>query len=668
MRTPTFLARLCCLLLAMSASLAALAADHHTSDDSSSSPYFFVENADPAADALPLKATRVDARVLGNIAEVTVTQEYRNQGKTPLEARYVFPASTRAAVHGMTVHLGERVIQAQIREKQKAKAEYQQARQDGKTAALLEQERENVFQMNVANILPGDVVQVELRYSELLVPTDGKFQFVFPTVVGPRYNGRGESGSGKQPWIESPYQPEGQPSATTFALQVELLAPVQIGEIASPSHRLTIQRDGQRATVRIAADDATANNRDFILDYQLGGEAVQSGLLLSRGEQENFFLAMVAPPRAPEARLIVPRDYVFVVDVSGSMNGFPLDTTKTLLRDLIGRLRPSDTFNLLLFAGDNRKLAERSLAATPENIRLAIELLDSQVGAGGTELMPALREALAMPTDPERSRSFVVVTDGYVTIESSAYQLVRENLSKANLFAFGIGSAVNRSLIEGLARAGQGEPFVVTDAVVTDAVEASRAAQRFRRMIDSPLLKGIQARFEGLEVYDVEPAQLPDLFANRPLVLFGKWKGEPRGELRLDAHAADGPFQVRLPISAGNFTDNGGALAHLWARQRLASLMDQEALDGGFEFSSQILDLGLRYQLLTPYTSFIAVDQQVRNPDPQASKTVDQPLPLPQGVSNNAIGSTVPGTPEPGVWAMLLLAALGAWYWRRKPA
>lgn len=662
MRTPTFLARLYCLLLAMSASLAALAAD-----DSSSSPYFFVENADPAVDALPLKATRVDARVLGNIAEVTVTQEYRNQGKTPLEARYVFPASTRAAVHGMTVHLGDRVIQAQIREKQKAKAEYQQAKQAGKTAALLEQERENVFQMNVANILPGDVVQVELRYSELLVPTDGHFQFVFPTVVGPRYNGRGESGSGKQPWIESPYLPAGQPSATTFALQVELLAPVQIGEIASPSHRLILQRDsqrdGQRATARIAADDATASNRDFILDYQLGGDAVQSGLLLSRGKQENFFLAMVAPPRAPDARLIVPRDYVFVVDVSGSMNGFPLDTTKTLLRDLIGRLRPSDTFNLLLFAGDNRKLAECSLAATAENIRLAIDLLDSQVGTGGTELMPALREALAMPTDPERSRSFVVVTDGYVTIESSAYQLVRENLSKANLFAFGIGSAVNRSLIEGLARAGQGEPFVVTDDE-----QASKAAQRFRKMIDSPLLKGIHARFEGLDVYDVEPLQLPDLFANRPLVLFGKWKGEPRGELRLDAHAADGPFQVRLPINADNLTDNGNALAHLWARQRLASLMDQEALDGGFEFSSQILDLGLKYQLLTPYTSFIAVDQQVRNPDPLASKTVDQPLPLPQGVSNNAIGSTVPGTPEPGVWAMLLLAALGGWWWRRKAA
>lgn len=663
MRTPTFLARLCWLLMAMSASLAALAADNSSSSDSSSSPYFFVENADPAVDALPLKATRVDARVLGNIAEVTVTQEYRNQGKTPLEARYVFPASTRAAVHGMTVHLGDRVIQAQIREKQKAKAEYQQARQDGKTAALLEQERENVFQMNVANILPGDVVQVELRYSELLVPTDGHFQFVFPTVVGPRYNGRDESGSGQQQWIESPYLPTGQPSATKFALQVELLAPVQIGEITSPSHRLVIQRDGQRATARVAADDDTASNRDFILDYQLGGEAVQSGLLLSRGVQENFFLAMVAPPRAPDARLIVPRDYVFVVDVSGSMNGFPLDTTKTLLRDLIGRLRPSDTFNLLLFAGDNRKLADRSLAATPENTRLAIDLLDSQVGAGGTELIPALREALAMPTDPERSRSFVVVTDGYVTIESSAYKLVRENLSKANLFAFGIGSAVNRSLIEGLARAGQGEPFVVTDDEA-----AGQAAQRFRRMIDSPLLKGIHARFEGLDVYDVEPLQLPDLFANRPLVLFGKWKGEPRGELRLDAHAAEGPFQVRLPISAGNRTDNNGALAHLWARQRLATLMDQEALDGGFEFSSQILDLGLKYQLLTPYTSFIAVDQQVRNPDPQANRTVDQPLPMPQGVSNSAIGSTVPGTPEPGVWAMLLLAALSGWFWRRKAA
>lgn len=663
MRTRTFLARLCCLLLAMSTSLAALAADDSPQNDSTASPYFFVESADASVDALPLKATHVDAHVLGNIAEVTVTQEYRNQGKTPLEARYVFPASTRAAVHGMTVHLGERVIEAQIREKQKAKAEYQQAKSEGKTAALLEQERENVFQMNVANILPGDVVKVELRYSELLVPSDGRFQFVFPTVVGPRYNGKGASGSGKQPWISAPYLAEGQASSTQFVLQVELLAPVRIGEISSASHKVDIHRDGQRAVIRLASDQSPGNNRDFILDYRLGGDAVQSGLLLSRGEKENFFLAMVTPPRAPDAKLIVPRDYVFIVDVSGSMNGFPLDTTKALLRDLIGRLRPSDTFNLLLFSGDNRKLAETSLAATPANIRRATDMLDGEQGAGGTELMPALREALAMPTDPERSRSFVVITDGFVTVESSAYQLVRENLSKANLFAFGIGTSVNRSLIEGLARAGQGEPFIVTDQR-----SAGEQAERLRRMIDSPLLQGIHARFDGLDVYDVQPQQLPDLFANRPLVLFGKWKGEPRGELRIDAHGADGQFQTRLPISSDNLTDNSDALAHLWARQRVASLMDQEALDGGFEFSSQILDLGLKYQLLTPYTSFIAVDQQVRNSDPQASKTVDQPLPLPEGVSNSAIGSTVPGTPEPGVWAMLLLAALGACWWRRKAA
>lgn len=663
MRTRPLLARLCCMLLAMGASLTAFSDDDSSSNLNNASPYFFVESADASVDALPLKATRVDARVLGNIAEVRVTQEYRNQGATPLEARYVFPASTRAAVHGMTVRLGERVIQAQIREKQKAQAEYQQAKSAGKTAALLEQERENVFQMQVANILPGDVVQVELRYSELLVPTDGRYQFVFPTVVGPRYNGKGTSGSGNQPWISTPYLQQGQASATQFALQMELLAPVQIGEIASPSHHIDIQRDGQRATLHLAADEAAGNNRDFILDYRLGGDQVQSGLLLSRGAQENFFLAMVTPPRTPDARLIVPRDYVFIVDVSGSMNGFPLDTTKALLRDLIGRLRPSDTFNLLLFSGDNRKLADTSLAATPANLRRATDMLNGEQGAGGTELMPALREALAMPTDPERSRSFVVITDGFVSVESSAYQLVRENLGKANLFAFGIGTSVNRSLIEGLARAGQGEPFIVTDQH-----SAGEQAERLRRMIDSPLLQGLRASFEGLEVYDVEPQQLPDLFANRPLVLFGKWKGEPRGELRIDAHAADGPFQARLPISATSLGENADALAHLWARKRLASLMDQEALDGGFEFSSQILDLGLKYQLLTPYTSFIAVDQQVRNPDPQVSQSVDQPLPLPQGVNTSAIGSTVPGTPEPGVWAMLLLAGLGAWWWRRKAA
>ncbi|MES2821198.1 MAG: VIT domain-containing protein [Pseudomonadota bacterium] len=628
--------------------------------DQTESPYFAVDSSDPGTDRLPLKATRVEARILGVLADVVVTQHYRNEGTQPIEARYVFPASTRAAVYGLQVRIGERLLSARIREKQQAKREYEQAKGAGKTAALLEQQRENVFQMNVANILPGDEVAVELRYTELLLPTDGVYRFVYPTVVGPRYNGAPATGSGTtEPWISTPYTAVGEAGGPAFDLQVHLATPTPVQKVRSPSHELAVEGDGRQTQVRLQADDKRQDDRDFILDYQLAGPGIQSGLLLSKGTEENFFLALVAPPEAVPSTLIVPREYVFVVDISGSMHGFPLDTAKGLLKQLLGRLRPGDRFNVLLFSGSSSLLAKDAQPATPANIQQALGMLDTEMGMGGTELLPALREALASPGDQERARSIVVITDGYVTVERDAFALVRENLGKANLFAFGIGSSVNRQLIEGLARAGQGEPFIVLDEA-----SASEEAERFRKMIDSPVLTRITARFEGLEVYDVEPLALPDLFAQRPVVLFGKWRGEAKGRLLLEGRAAGAPYRAEVPIEAAQARPENQALAYLWARHRVASLTDQETLEGDFAHSQAILDLGLKYHLLTAYTSFVAVDEVVRNP--QGLTAVDQPVPLPQGVSPMAIGTAVPGTPEPSTWAMLLIAGLGMLWLRHR--
>ncbi|WP_347810162.1 VIT and VWA domain-containing protein [Pseudomonas sp. CAU 1711] len=647
------------MLLLGGASFAAAQQEH------SESPYFAVEGGDPAVDHLPLKSTEVQVRILGVMADVRVLQRYRNEGERALEARYVFPGSTRAAVYGMTVRLGERELRAQIREKQKAQEEYRQAKSAGKTAALLEQRRESVFQMNVANILPGDEVDVELRYTELLLPEQGVYRFVYPAVVGPRYNGNaGSESHHAEPWISMPYLAEGVAPATGFSLDVELLAPTRLQGVASPSHPLlreSLAHNRQR--IRLGDDGRPADNRDFVLDYRLSGDGFESGVLLSEGEQENFFLALVAPPRQAPRELIVPREYIFVVDISGSMHGFPLDTAKVLLRRLIGGLRPADSFNVMLFAGSNSMLAAQSQPATAANIEAALALLDTQMGSGGTELLPALRQALAMPVDAERSRSFVVVTDGFVTVEREAFRLVRENLDKANLFAFGIGSSVNRQLIEGLARAGQGEPFVVLDAAMAEDV-----AERLRRMIDAPLLASPQLSFDGLDVYDLEPALLPDLFAERPLAVFGKWRGPARGVLRVEGHGSQGLYRAEVPILAAEVQRGSQALTHLWARQRVASLVDQETLEGGYQHSQAILDLGLKYGLLTPYTSFVAVDERVRNPQPAQAVKVQQAVPLPQGVSNQAIGTLVPSTPEPAAWAMLLIALLGMFWWTRRHA
>ncbi|WP_295537006.1 VIT and VWA domain-containing protein [uncultured Pseudacidovorax sp.] len=607
------------------------------------SPYFVVQSDTPGTDRLPLKRTDVDVRIAGVIADVRVTQTYRNEGERTLEARYVFPGSTRAAVGGMNVRIADRLITAQIREKQQARLEYQEAKQAGQTAALLEAERPNVFQMNVANIRPGDEVRVELRYSELLVPQSGRYQFVYPTVVGPRYVGAGGGGGA---WSAQPTLPAGTASGTAFSLQVQLDAPLPLADIRSPSHALAI-RPGQgdrQAMLTLRDDGRPPANRDFVLDYGLAGERIQSGLMLYPGsgpDAENFFLAMVEPPRAVAAERIVPRDYLFVVDISGSMHGFPLDTARTLLTRLIGGLRPSDTFNVMLFAGSNRMLSPQSVPATRPNIERALKTLTNIEGGGSTELIPALRRAYAQPKPEGVSRSIVVVTDGYVTVEREAFALVREHLDQANLFAFGIGSSVNRHLIEGLARAGRGEPFVITDAV-----QAPEQAARFRRMVESPVLTGLKARFEGLEVYDVQPARLPDVLGERPVVLFGKWRGTPQGRLVMEGHSAEGPWRQVLPVTPDSLAPQAGALRALWARDRIAALDDQESLEGGGDQREAITALGLKYSLLTTYTSFIAVDQVVRAAA-DAGTTVDQPQPLPEGVSELALGVPVPATPEP---------------------
>lgn len=603
------------------------------------SPYFFVKSDSPAVDQLPLKSTQVDVRVSGVIADVTVVQTYKNEGQHAIEAKYVFPGSTRAAVHGMNVRLADRLITA---------------KKEGKTAALLEQHLPNVFQMNVANILPGDDVRVELRYTELLVPTDGNYQFVFPTVVGPRYNSP-QSSQANATWVAQPYLPKGQqtPSsadAPAFDIHVTLNTPIAVKEVRSSSHDISrFNEQGGATVIALKPGAEPTNNRDFILDYRLAGDAIESGVLLYKGQDENFFLAMVEPPKAPPATAISPRDYIFVVDISGSMHGFPLDTAKTLLRELIGGLRPSDTFNVLLFSGSNRFLNAHSVPASRANIEQSIRTIDQMGGGGSTELIPALKRAYAEPKAADVSRSVVVVTDGYVTVEREAFELVRNNLSKANVFSFGIGSSVNRHLMEGLARAGMGEPFIITKPA-----EAAAEAARFRKMIDAPVLTNVKLRFDGLDVYDVEPRNLPDLLAQRPVIVFGKWRGEAKGKLVLEGNAANGPLQLSMDINASRSTDTA-ALRHLWARHRIASLSDQESLEGGDAYAKAITNLGLQYSLLTQYTSFLAVDQVVRNTAPADSTSVNQPSPLPQGVENTALGAEVPSTPEPATWGAMLV-------------
>jgi Ca-activated chloride channel family protein len=691
--------------------------------DKSLSPYFFVKSDNPEVDQLPLLFTSADVDIAGVIADVTVTQIYKNEGTRALEAIYVFPASTRAAVYGMTMTVGDRTIFAQIREREKARQEYEQAKQEGKTASLLEQQRPNVFQMNVANILPGDLIKVELKYTELLVPTDGVYEFVYPTVVGPRYSNQNTAtASDTDTWVANPYHQEGEKPSYLFDISTHLSTGIPIQEIGCATHNVQVDYEGP-LTAAITLDEVEmiekvrlmkpehrerltdalkelyigedfgnlpafyqklfrivtapaqqqetlierqvvqkfTGDRDYILKYRLAGNAIESGLLLYEGassseqEEENFFLLMVQPPKRVNLEHIPPREYIFVVDVSGSMHGFPLNISKELLRNLISGLRPTDTFNVLLFAGSSAVMADHSLAATGENINKAIGLIDKQAGGGGTRLLPALKRALlALPKTEGVSRTVVVVTDGYVHVETETFELIRNNLNHANMFAFGIGTSVNRFLIEGMGRIGQGEPFVIT----AEREAASKAA-KFRQYIQSPVLTGITCQFDGFDAYDVEPLSIPDVLAERPVILFGKWRGKPEGVIRLSGYSGEGEYRQTFHVNGVPPSDTNSSLRYLWARKRIELLGDYNKLHPSDARVQEITNLGLTYNLLTAYTSFVAIDSEVRRKGNDL-ETVKQAVPLPQGVSNQAVGSSSysgGGTvPEPGT---MLLTGVG---------
>ncbi|HEU0204027.1 MAG TPA: trypsin, partial [Burkholderiaceae bacterium] len=301
--------------------------------------------------------------------------------------------------------------------------------------------------------------------------------------------------------------------------------------------------------------------------------------------------------------------------------------------------------------GGHSLLAPASMPASPENIVRALRFIDGQRGGGGTELLPALRMALAMPSDLGRARTFVVVTDGYVSVEKEAFDLVRANLGRANLFAFGIGSSVNRFLIEGLARAGKGEPFFVLARA-----QAPAEAKRLRTMIESPVLTRIRVHFDGFDAYELDNPQIPDLFAQRPIVLAGKFNGAPQGRIDIEGIAAGGVWRTSIDVAqAVAGTQDTAALRSLWARSRIATLGDYYKLDHGDATKREITALGLKYGLLTEFTSFIAVDKVIRNTS-GVSNTVDQPQPLPAGVEETALASA-PSTPEPEFYALAALAA-----------
>ena len=620
------------------------------------SPYFAVQG-DSGLEQFPLKSTTVEARLNGVIASVHLTQVYRNQGKAPINAKYIFPGSMRAAMGGMSMSIGARRQVAVIKEKEQAAKLFAAAQAAGKSAALLAQKRPNVFSMDVANILPGDTVTIELDYTELLTATEGVYEFTYPGVVGPRYNNQTEeqaAAAGHEvQWVANPYLRQGEAGESRFDLRVDMVSPLPINELASDTHGIVASWHGTKAvSVKLAEPGAAAATRDFILHYRLQGDALVTGVTRFRLGGENYFLLLAEPAKRVSSAELPPREYLFVLDVSGSMAGFPLDTARTLMTRLIDDLKPEDAFNILYFAGGSEVMAPAPLKATPENKAQAKAMLGNISGNGGTELLPALHRALSMPRTELSSRSVVLITDGYVSAEGPAFKLIDGELGDSNLFTFGIGSSVNRFLIEGLAKVGRAESFVVTDAG-----SAAREAERFRRYISAPVLTHIEVKGEGAELYDLEPAVYPDLLAERPLMVLGKYRGAAdQGAISLSGQAGDGAHRWNFALT-DSAEDPG--LPRLWARKRLERLYVFPGADQ--DSRAQILQLGLKYSLLTSVTSFVAIDDKKRL-EGEAATDVKQPLPLPAGVQNPAVGGELTPMPEPetlwlALFGLLLVSA-----------
>jgi len=592
------------------------------------SPYLLVstENA-----IIPLKSSITEANIAGTIAHVRVTQVYQNKGTEPIEAKYVFPLSTQAAVHKMHMIVDDRLVVAKIFEKQEAKKVYDTAIEEGKRAAKLEQHRPNVFQMNVGNIMPGDEITIDIYYTEMLVPVNGEYQFVAPAVVGPRFTGESTETEGS---FAMPYTANGIADSFDFDISVRLNAGMIIQHVNSASHEITVDYlDAKTAEIVLSEENKNPSNRDFILKYNLRGNQIQTGLLLYEGEEENFFSFQMEPNKNVVLDDIPSREYLFIVDVSGSMNGYPLEVSRALMRNLLCGLRMTDTFNVQLFASSSTMFSAVPVEINEQNIEAAIRFLSEGQGGGGTQLLSALQTAYKLPRkDMGIARSMVVITDGYVSVEKEAFELIRNNLDQASVFTFGIGSSVNRYLVEGMAKVSNSESFIATTSE-----EAAEVAKDFANYIATPLLTRVKIESKGFDMYDLAQKSIPDVFAARPVVVHGKYKGKAEGKIIVTGYQGKKRFRQVYNVTDGQLSKQNKALGYLWARKRIGELDDYKKLFNE-DVKAEVVALGLKYNLLTNYTSFVAVDEGIVNKDGTLTK-VKQPLPMPDNVNNSAVGA-----------------------------
>jgi Ca-activated chloride channel family protein len=580
-----------------------------------------------------LRSTSLELDISGDVVRAQVTQVFENPLNRPIEAVYAFPLPERAAVNAFEFKLGERVYVGSLKTRAKAKEVYTQARDRGESAALLEQERPNLFTHSVANIPAKGTISVTLVYVDTLRYDAGSYHLAFPLTIGPKYIPASMARSGDADRVTPPFRLDSRPGRGV-SITARIDAGVPLKQVSSTSHALSVSYEGtQKALVTLAPKDDLPN-RDFLLSLSVDPSSVVSGYWAHAPEAgEGFVKLLLVPPAAPPAEEVTPKELIFVLDTSGSMMGAPMETSKAAMRYALQKMNPRDTFAILRYSDTASSLSAAPLANTPANQKLALDFVNGLAGEGGTNALSGVRAAFAYPHDASRLRVVVFLTDGFIGNEDDILREVKSKLGDARLFSVGIGSSVNRYLIRGMAEVGRG-----ADLVLTLRDKPEEVAARLHAMIGNPYAVGLSLDWGGLAVKDVSPAVLPDLFAGQPLTVFARYDKAGTGTVTLRGTQAGKAFALPLSVSLPAVESKNEAAETLWARRKIEDLTITGEHKGVAAVESEITALALKYRLLSRYTSFVAVEfKETPGLPGEPPLRVEVPQTLPEGVQASGV-------------------------------
>jgi Ca-activated chloride channel family protein len=613
----------------------------------------------------PLTRTEVSTEIHGRVIATAVTQRFENKFTEKIEAVYVFPLPNNAAVDDMEMHIGDRVVRAEIQTRTQARATYDRAVQRGQRAALLEQERPNIFTFSVANIDPGREIEVKLHYFQVAHYDQGTYEMAFPMVVGPRYI-PGQPLQGPQAGtgasldthrvpdasrISPAYVPPGARSGHTIGLSVKLDAGSAIEAIECKTHAVGLNRPSlSTAQITLKADDEIPN-RDFVLRWRVAAPELRPSVFAYRPDKsDDGYLALLLEPRhdAPVTE-IAPREIFFLLDTSGSMQGPPIATAVAAVKKALATLHPSDSFQIIDFADEASSFSPAPLPNRPEMIKRARAYLDGLVASGGTNQLAGIHAALTAPGDSQRLRYVVFMTDGYIGNEAEVLGLVKREIGNARIFGFGIGGSVNRYLLDEVSLAGRGAA-----EYLRPHEDATAIIQRFYERIGRPYLTDVQIDWGSFGVSDVQPSIVPDLSTFQPLVVFGRYRGSGAGTIEIKGRIAMRPFSKKINVNLPSLEPNGSAIGRLWAREKIANLTRAMHEKGETQdLVAAITKLGLAQHLVTQYTSLVAVDPSAPADDPSAPRLINQPAEAPEDVNLKSAGGSMMRmaaySPPPGI-------------------